>query len=287
MERLVRPGRPSYDPRWIVIAAGPPGSSEAISSPGSASSYVREFDTGTSTGMPISTSTLLRSEGVISAVRRTGRLDAHVRQPVGDVRQVLVEERGQVHFAHRLRDADGGARLGIRSRISASIMGVALHTLWRRHPSSPKGAGLTERARTIAPGARKDGPRRGCQRRPPRPRSRRRRGRGVPRAGAPRATAPAGRDRGARTARDGRGPRLRQPVRPAHRSPRARAAHLLRAAPARHADGRARASRRQGGDPVGRAVIGLRRGRAKGRSGALVRPHPGARHLLRAAAHGA
>ena len=95
------------------------------------------------------------------------------------------------------------------------------------------------RAATEAPRPRAHGPRRGCERRPPGPGTGRRRGGGLPRDGPACPAARAAR-RGAGGPRHGRHPRLRQPVRPAHRPARARAERLLRAAAARHA---------MGGDP--------------------------------------
>ena len=177
----------------------------------------------------------------------------------------------------RARPADG--RASGRARPYARTLG--------RNPTSPNGAALSEQPEPKPTGPRADGPRRGGKRRPPGPGPRRRRGRGLPRAGAPRAPPQRVATEAAGAAGHRRRPRLRQPVRAADRAARPRAERLLRAPAARHADGRARATRREGGDPVRRPVIGLRRRCAARRPGALVRPHPGARHLLRAAAHGA
>ena len=153
-------------------------------------------------------------------------------------------------------------------------------------PDEPGG-----QAGRASPRARQDHPRRGGQRRPSRPRPRRRRGRGLSRdrpqrpVPGPIARGPAG-ERGRRRPRDGRRPRLRQPVRAAHRPARPRARRLLGAAPARHAVRRARAARRARDHPVGRPQLGLRPGRAAARSGHLVGPHPGPRDLLRRPADG-
>ena len=120
-----------------------------------------------------------------------------------------------------------------------------------------------------------DRPRGARQRRPPRPRPRRRGGRGVPGGGARRPPARAARpgaSRGAsraasrpRGAGHRRGPRLRQPVRPAHRPPRPRAERLLRAAALRHAA----APRSSGG---GRAAIILSAARSPSTTRALRSP---------------
>ena len=83
-----------------------------------------------------------------------------------------------------------------------------------------------------------------------------------------------------------RRPRLRQPVRAAHRPPRPRAERLLRAAAVRHAAGRDRAPRRERRHPVRRPELGLRRRRAQARPADLERPPAGPGHLLRRAADG-
>ena len=256
MEGVVGADSPSYEPRWIVIATCPPGSSPANSSPGSASSGELRVEARRAHRDADLDVDLLGTELVVAAERRPRRLDAEVGEAMRDVRQVLVEQRGEVHRFHRLGHADGGGRL------RGELADLGIDHRWRPHTLGvdtiiAEGSGIDRARRAIAIRARTDGPRRGGQRRPPGPRSRRRRGRGLPRAGPPCASAAARRDRGARAARDGRGARLRQPVRPAHRAARARAERLLRAPAARHADRRARAPRRAGRDPVGRAVIGL------------------------------
>ena len=91
------------------------------------------------------------------------------------------------------------------------------------------------------------------------------------------------RDLGTRTRRR---PRLRQPVRPAHRSPRPRARRLLRAAPARHPVRGTGTPRHAGDHPQRRPQLRLRRRRPQARSRGLGRAHPGPGHLLRGAAHG-
>ena len=85
----------------------------------------------------------------------------------------------------------------------------------------------------------------------------------------------------------GRRPRLRQPVRPADRAARARAQRLLGAPAARHAVGRDRAARPEGGHPVRRSrtrVYDADAPRPDPRH--LVEPDPRPRHLLRRAADG-
>ena len=84
-----------------------------------------------------------------------------------------------------------------------------------------------------------------------------------------------------------RGPRFRQPVRPADRPPRPGTARLLGAAAPRHAPGGAGGPRRASHHPLGRSQLGLRRGGAQGRRLDLERPPPGPRHLLRRPADGA
>ena len=186
----------------------------------------------------------------------------------------------------------GPAALG-RSGPAERPSGGPVHWCRRRSRASGGRHWRTTRRRRRRPrsGPRQDGPRRGGQRRPPRPRPGRRRGRGVPRDRAqgarpriaPRTTARRRHDHGART---GRRPRLRQPVRPAHRSPRPRARRLLRAAAARHAVRGAGAARDAGDHPLRRPELGLRRRRAQARPGDLGRTDPGPRHLLRRPAHG-
>jgi len=58
----------------------------------------------------------LRAELVVAAVRRSGGLDPHVGQPVRDVREVLVEQRGEIELAHRLRHA--GSRRRLRGQLA-------------------------------------------------------------------------------------------------------------------------------------------------------------------------
>jgi hypothetical protein len=54
----------------------------------------------------------LGTELVVAAVRWPGRIDAHVAEAIGDVRQVGGEERGEVHLRQRLPDAHRRRRLG-------------------------------------------------------------------------------------------------------------------------------------------------------------------------------
>jgi hypothetical protein len=77
----------------------------APSSPSSASVRGRRAEAGAWTGDADLDVDALRPELVVAAVRRPGRIDAHVGEAIGDVRQMGVEERGEVHLGHWLRDA--------------------------------------------------------------------------------------------------------------------------------------------------------------------------------------
>ena len=77
------------------------------------------------------------------------------------------------------------------------------------------------------------------------------------------------------------GRRLRRAVRAADRPPRARGARVLRDRPALDAGRRHARDAADGDHPVRRAVIGLRRGRAADRPGAVPRGRTRVRHLLR------
>jgi hypothetical protein len=82
------------------------------------------------------------------------------------------------------------------------------------------------------------------------------------------------------------GPGLRGPVCPAHRPPRARMPRLLRGRPARHHPGGDPLAGALGHHPVRRPLLGVRAGRPDSRPRGARPRCPGARPLLRPAAHG-
>ncbi len=80
--------------------------------------------------------------------------------------------------------------------------------------------------------------------------------------------------------------RFRFPGHPAHRPPGARGEGLFRDRPLPEGGGSLPRDEAEGGDPLRRARLGARQGRAARAQGDLRGRHPGARHLLRRAGHG-
>ena len=101
----------SYAPRCTVIATRPPGSSRRRQLSRLGVLDRRQDADRRRRGNPDLDVDDFRPELVVAAVGRSGGLDADVGQSMGDVRKVLVEQRGKVELFHRLADPNRGGRL--------------------------------------------------------------------------------------------------------------------------------------------------------------------------------